>query len=196
MEGHGAGRVVLEPVILSSHRLTYTCLHLTTLALSHRLLCRVVLVPRLYCGVRLDRFVLSAEETTAVQTFLTKPNKPQDAKMVMGGMRGSSSSSSRQASSSKRGPLGEKVGDRLEVSGESILLVKEVAERIAQDRYVLTHSLSPFRTKQYLHELYSFLVSGLLFVCSRSMVDLEQSGACRRHGSVFGDYARIQQGMD
>jgi len=83
--------------------------------------------------------VLSAEETTAVQTFLTKPNKPQDAKMVMGGMRGregSSSSSSRQglASSSKRGPLGERVGDRLEVSGESILLVKEVAERIAQDR--------------------------------------------------------------
>lgn len=88
------------------------------------------------------RFVLSAEETTAVQTFLTKPNKPQDAKMVMGGMRGrEGSSSSRQASSSsssssKRGPLGERVGDRLEVSGESILLVKEVAERIAQDRYV------------------------------------------------------------
>lgn len=80
--------------------------------------------------------MLSAEETTAVQTFLTKPNKPQDAKMVMGGLRGrESSSSSRQSSSSKRGPLGEKVGDRLEVSGESILLVKEVAQRIAQDRY-------------------------------------------------------------
>lgn len=86
----------------------------------------------------MHRFVLSAEETTAVQTFLTKPKKPQDAKMVMGGMSGSSSNSSRRAagsSSSKKGPLGETVGDRLEVSGESILLVKEVAERIAQDRY-------------------------------------------------------------
>eukprot|EP00752_Nemacystus_decipiens_P011989 g10629.t1 len=85
------------------------------------------------------RFVLSAGETTAVQTFLTKPKKPQDAKMVMGGMRGSSSNSNRRAtgsgpSSSKKGPLGETVGDRLEVSGESILLVKEVAERIAKDR--------------------------------------------------------------
>lgn len=88
--------------------------------------------------MRHDRFVLSAEETTAVQTFLTKPKKPQDAKMVMGGMAGSFSNSDRRAagsgSSKKKGPLGETVGDRLEVSGESILLVKEVAERIAQDR--------------------------------------------------------------
>lgn len=87
---------------------------------------------------RLVRFVLSAEETTAVQTFLTKPKKTQDAKMVIGGMGGRSSNSDRRAagsssSSKKKGPLGETVGDRLEVSGESILLVKEVAERIAQD---------------------------------------------------------------
>lgn len=87
-----------------------------------------------------------------MQTFLTKPKKPQDAKMVMGGltMAGSSSNPNRRAAGSgsgpgsssssskkkKKGPLGETVGDRLEVSGESILLAKEVAERIAQDRYV------------------------------------------------------------
>lgn len=82
--------------------------------------------------------MLSAEETTAVQTFLTKPKKPQDAKMVMGGMGMGGGTENRRAagsSSSKKGPLGETVGDRLEVSGESLLLVKEVAERIAQDRY-------------------------------------------------------------
>ncbi|CAM9285730.1 unnamed protein product [Ectocarpus sp. 13 AM-2016] len=85
------------------------------------------------------RFVLSGQETTAVQTFLTKPKKAQDAKMVIGGLGGRTPSSRRggggaSSSSTKKGPLGESVGDRLEVSGESILLVKEVAERIAQDR--------------------------------------------------------------
>ncbi|CAM9747632.1 unnamed protein product, partial [Ectocarpus fasciculatus] len=84
------------------------------------------------------RFVLSAQETTAVQTFLTKPKKAQDAKMVIGGLGGKPSSrrggGGASSSSTKKGPLGETVGDRLEVSGESILLVKEVAERIAQDR--------------------------------------------------------------
>ncbi|CAM9855624.1 unnamed protein product [Scytosiphon promiscuus] len=92
------------------------------------------------------RFVLSGAETTAVQTFLTKPKTPQDAKMVIGGLggegrggKGASSSDRRRGGSSssspkKKGPLGETVGDRLEVSGESILLVEEVAQRIAQDR--------------------------------------------------------------
>lgn len=91
--------------------------------------------------------MLSAEETTAVQTFLTKPKKPQDAKMVMGGIGMGGGSSNRRAaagssssSSKKKGPLGETVGDRVEVSGESLLVVKEVAERIAQDRYSCTYS--------------------------------------------------------
>lgn len=74
-----------------------------------------------------------------MQTFLTKPKKPQDAKMVMGGMGGAPANrraaGAPSSSKKKKGPLGETVGDRLEVSGESILLVKEVAERIAQDRY-------------------------------------------------------------
>lgn len=74
-----------------------------------------------------------------MQTFLTKPKKAQDAKMVIGGLGEGKPSSRRggggaSSSSTKKGPLGESVGDRLEVSGESILLVKEVAERIAQDR--------------------------------------------------------------
>lgn len=79
--------------------------------------------------------MLSTEETTAVQTFLTKQS-PQDARIVMGG-RGSSSQGRAAGTGTgveaKTGPLGEKVGDRLEVSGESIIVVKEVAERIAKD---------------------------------------------------------------
>lgn len=80
--------------------------------------------------------MLSAEETTAVQTFLTKQN-PKDAKLVMGKPRRPTGGVERPrgaaARGAKAGSHGEKVGDRLEVSGESILLVKEVAERIAAD---------------------------------------------------------------
>ena len=88
-------------------------------------------------GIIPIRFVLSTEETAAVQTFLTKRD-PKYVKLVMGGLRSSSGGGSLaggggRPAESKTGPQGERVGDRLEVSGESILLVKEVSERIAQD---------------------------------------------------------------
>lgn len=83
------------------------------------------------------RFVLSAEETPAVLTYLTKRD-PKDVKLIMGGLKSSRGGRGREggrreARGTKTGPHGEQVGDRLEVSGESILLVKEVAERVAKD---------------------------------------------------------------
>ncbi|CAM9850312.1 unnamed protein product, partial [Sphacelaria rigidula] len=60
------------------------------------------------------RFVVSAEETAAVKTFL---KSKEDA----------ASTSSKPA-----GDRGEKVGDRLEVSPESMLIAAEVAKRVAE----------------------------------------------------------------
>lgn len=70
-----------------------------------------------------------------MQTFLTK-QEPADAKLVMGGLRSSNSSKGAggKGAGGKKGPLGEMVGDRLEVSGECMLVVKDVAERVAKDR--------------------------------------------------------------
>ena len=81
--------------------------------------------------------MLSPEETTAVKAFLTKEDQ-KDAKLVMGGMRtstpgGVGTGARGKGAGAKTGPNGEKVGDRLEVSGESILVVKEIAERVAED---------------------------------------------------------------
>ena len=83
--------------------------------------------------------MLSPQETTAVQAFLTKQEQ-KDVKLVMGGLRsstpggaGAGTGERGKGAGAKTGPNGEKVGDRLEVSGESILLVKEIAERVAED---------------------------------------------------------------
>lgn len=64
-------------------------------------------------------------------TYLTKRD-PKDVKLITRGGR-SREGGRREARGTKPGPHGEQVGDRLEVSGESILLVKEVSERIAKD---------------------------------------------------------------
>lgn len=70
---------------------------------------------------------MSAGETTAVQAFTKSKD---ELPVFMGGKKRSKGGGRGGASPS--GPRGEKVGDRLEVSPERIVLVKEVASRIAE----------------------------------------------------------------
>lgn len=66
-----------------------------------------------------SRFVVSAAVTEAVNTFLTSKEDAESA-------------SPAAAAAASMGTRGEKVGDRLEVSPESMMIVADVAKRIAE----------------------------------------------------------------
>lgn len=70
--------------------------------------------------------MLSAGETTAVQAFLKSKD---ELPVYLGGKKHSKGDNKGKTPTGSRG---ESIGDRLEVSPESMVLVKEVASRIAE----------------------------------------------------------------